>query len=266
MNELQFRAAAAAGYDQLMVRATGELVPALLRAARLSTGQHVLDIACGTGFAAAAAVCVVGPSGHVVAADISPAMLEKARERLGSLTNVTFEIEDGQALTFRAESFDRVICNMGLMYFPDPARGLKEFLRVLCAGGHAAVTVSARPSRTLYNRVLTIIEQHAPGKRSRSGPALFNGSEQNLRALLEAAGFEDVQTVVEIRRFEFPSFDAYFTSIEHGAGHSGQEYTELPPEAQRVVREAVRRDVGDTGGPIEIELETTLARGKRAAK
>ena len=108
--------------------------------------MRVLDIATGTGLAAEAAAAAVGPSGHVVAADISPAMLERARERLGGLPNVAFAVEDGQALTFPDGSFDAVLCNMGLMYFPDPARGLSEFHRVLRPGGRAAVSVTTTPS------------------------------------------------------------------------------------------------------------------------
>src|SRR3712207_7772312 len=103
---------------------TGQLIPPLMRAARLAPGMRVLDIATGTGIAAEAAAEAVGPSGHVVAADISPAMVERARERLGGSPNASFAVEDGQRLTFPDRSFDAGLCNMGLMYFPDPARGL----------------------------------------------------------------------------------------------------------------------------------------------
>jgi ubiquinone/menaquinone biosynthesis C-methylase UbiE len=145
MAELQFRDTAAAGYDRAVGHMTRQLIAPLLRAARLSPGQRVLDIATGTGVAAEAAAEAVGPSGHVVAADIAPAMVERARERLGGAPNVSFAVEDGQSLTFPAESFDAVLCNMGLMYFPNPVRGLSEFRRVLRPGGRAAVSVSDQP-------------------------------------------------------------------------------------------------------------------------
>src|SRR5215468_11899484 len=57
------------------------------------------------------------------AADISPAMAEKARERLGEARNVSVLLEDAQALSFSDETFDAVVCNLGLMFFPEPARG-----------------------------------------------------------------------------------------------------------------------------------------------
>src|SRR3954452_17494121 len=120
----RFGAASAGGYDRGFGHVSREFIPALLRAARLSPGQRVLDVATGTGVAAEAAVQAVGPSGHVVATDLFPAMLDKARERFGPLPHVSFAVEDVQALTFADESFDAVLCAMELMLFPDQARGL----------------------------------------------------------------------------------------------------------------------------------------------
>ncbi len=79
--ELQFRDAAAAEYDRLMVPVSRHFIPFLLRAARVGPGMRVLDISTGTGLAAEAALAAVGPSGSVVAADLSPAMVGRARER-----------------------------------------------------------------------------------------------------------------------------------------------------------------------------------------
>jgi ubiquinone/menaquinone biosynthesis C-methylase UbiE len=129
--ELTYKDEAAAGYDRAFGRITAHFVPFLLRAAQVAPGMRVLDIAAGTGLAAEAALRAVGTAGHVTAADLSPAMVKKARRRLGNATNVSLAIEDGQALSFSDESFDAVVCSLGLMFFPDPLRGLAEFRRVL---------------------------------------------------------------------------------------------------------------------------------------
>jgi ubiquinone/menaquinone biosynthesis C-methylase UbiE len=110
--ELTYGDAAAAGYDRTFAHISARFVPVLLRAARLASGMRVLDIATGTGLAAEAAAEAVGPTGHVVAADISPAMLDRARERLGARPNVSFAVEDGQDLRLPGEGFDAVLCNM----------------------------------------------------------------------------------------------------------------------------------------------------------
>lgn len=86
--ELSFKDKAAAEYDRAFAHVTAHFMPFLLRAADIAPGMRVLDIATGTGLSAEAALATVGPTGHVTAADISPAMAEKARERLGKAPNV----------------------------------------------------------------------------------------------------------------------------------------------------------------------------------
>ena len=97
-------------------------MPFLLRAAHVAPGMHVLDIATGTGLSAEAALAAVGPTGHVVAADVSPAMAEKARERLGNAPNASVSVEDGQALSF-ADQFRRSAVQSRADVFPRPGAG-----------------------------------------------------------------------------------------------------------------------------------------------
>ena len=123
--ELSFRTeAAAAEYDNAFAHVTRYFMPFLLRAGDVTAGMRLLDVATGTGLSAEAALAAVGPAGHVTASDISPAMTERARARLGGTPNVSVSVEDGQALSFSDASFDAVLCNLGLMFFPDPVRGL----------------------------------------------------------------------------------------------------------------------------------------------
>src|SRR5215510_14461013 len=113
-------------YYQYIGRWSQLFVPAVLAAAEVACGDRVLDVATGPGEAALAALTVVKPAGLVIGADISSAMLMAARARLG---DEAFRpvATDGQALAFRDGSFDAVVCQLGLQFFPDPARGLAEF-------------------------------------------------------------------------------------------------------------------------------------------
>jgi ubiquinone/menaquinone biosynthesis C-methylase UbiE len=263
MAEFEFRQAAAAGYDRTVAALMNQSIPLLLEAARLAPGHRVLDVATGTGLAAEAAVAVVGPDGSVVAADISRDMVEQARTQLSRFPNVSVAVEDGQALSFPQGSFDAVVCNMGLMFFPDPARGLSEFRRVLRPNGRAAVSVNTTPERSLVTRINVVIGRYVPSLAPAAARLFSLGDEQHLRGLFAQAGFGDVEVFTQVKRASFSSFDAYFEPVEKGGGSPGQAYVTLPEETRRAVREEVRHELGDTGGTIEIEVELRFACGRR---
>jgi hypothetical protein len=130
-------------------------------------------------------------------------------------------------------------------------------------GSHRMVDSTSLMSRQngglgrLFNQI------YVAAAKERQGPGYFDGSERNFRNLFEVAGFEDVETLTETRRLPFPSFDAYFGGVEQGAGNVGQEYVALSEHIRKVVREEARRLVGDTCGPIDIEIETSFASGWR---
>lgn len=63
--------------------------------------------------------------------------------------------------------------------------------------------------------------------------------------------------------FVLPSFDAYYGPFERGGASTGQALATLPEEIRRTVRDEVRRDLGDTGGPIDVEAEYLIANGRR---
>lgn len=126
-------------YDELFVPALfQQWANRTLDAAHVREGQQVLDIACGTGVVTRAAAARVGASGSVVGFDISPGMLAVAAHRS---PKIEFRQGDATALPFEDERFDAVVCQFGLMFFPDRPRALQEMMRVLRPGGHLAVTV-----------------------------------------------------------------------------------------------------------------------------
>ena len=161
------------------------------------------------------------------------------------------------------ESFDAVVCSLGLMFFPDPQRGLTEFHRVLRPGGRAAVSVNTVPERSYNTRINLAIARHLPSLAEAAARVFSLGDEMKLRSLFEAANFRDVEITTETHSFTLPSFDVYFAPFEQGAGSPGQAFISLPETARRAVREEVQRDLGDTGGPIEIEVEYRFGSGRR---
>ncbi len=261
--ELTFRDEAAAEYDRAFAHVTAYFMPFVLRAARVARDMRVLDIATGTGLSAEAALAAVGPTGRVTAADISPAMAEKARERLGKAPNVSVSVEDGQALSFLEESFDAVLCNLGLMFFPDPVRGLKEFRRVLRPGGRAAVSVNTVVERSYNHQINVAISRYVPSLAEAVIRTFALAEASRLQLLFNEAGFTDFETDTVSHTFVLPSSDAYYGPFERGGASTGQALTALPNELRRAVREEVRRGLADTGGPVEVEAEYRIASGRR---
>ena len=170
-------------------------------------------------------------------------------------------LEDAQALTLADQGFDAVLCNMGLMYLPDPARGLAEFRRVLRPEGRVAVSVFTRGDRALVGGLVrAAIARRDPAKAAEAAHFYSAGEERRLHALFEGAGLREVETAVETLRFAYANFADFF-GVERGEGAMGQEYTALPEEVRRAIREEVCREVGDAGGPVEVEVR--IASGKR---
>src|SRR6202047_2963138 len=262
-DELVFKDKAAAEYDCAFAHVTAHFMPFLLRAAHIAPGMRVLDIATGTGLSAEAALATVGHTGHVTAADVSPAMAEKARERLGKAQNASVSVEDGQALSFADCSFDVVLCNLGLMFFPDPVRGLSEFRRVLRPGGRVAVSVNTVVERSYNHQINVIIVRHIPSLAEAVTSTFPPGEAARLPSPFKEAGLVDIETHTVRHTFVLPSFDAYYGPFERGGGSTGQALAALPDEIRRAVRDEVRRDLGDAGGPIEIEAEYRIASGRR---
>ena len=261
--ELSFKDEAAAEYDRAFAHVTMHFMHFLLRAAHVAPDMRVLDVATGTGLSAEAALAAVGPTGHVTAADISPAMVRKARERLGIAPNVSVSVEYGQALSFSDESFDAVLCNLGLMFFPDPVRGLSEFRRVLRPGGRTAVSVNTVVERSYNHQINVMIARYVPSLAEAVARTFSLSEASKLQVLFGEAGLADFETDTVRHTFVLPSFDTYYGPFERGGASTGQALAALPEEIRRAIHEEVRRDLADTGGPVEAEAEYRIASGRR---
>jgi SAM-dependent methyltransferase len=96
--------------------------------------SHVLELAAGTGVVTRALAAALSKSVSIVATDLNQAMLDQAAA-VGTARPVEWRQADAMALPFRDGEFDAVLCQFGVMFFPDKSRAFSEARRVLRAGG-----------------------------------------------------------------------------------------------------------------------------------
>ena len=203
----------------------GPATELMLDMAGIRPGSRVLDVAAGAGEQTLVAARRVGPSGFVLATDISANILEfaAAEARAADLTNVETRVMDGESLDeLPADSFDAVISRVGLIYFPDQEKALSGMRRVLKPGGRiSAIVYSTAESNQFFSIPISIIRKLAglpPPLPGQPGPFSL-GKPGVLEAAYQRAGFRDVQTRVvpaplrlrsasECVRFERESFGA----------------------------------------------------------
>ncbi|MFI5859552.1 class I SAM-dependent methyltransferase [Streptomyces parvulus] len=133
----EFFGARAAGWDSRFPD-DGPAYAAAVAEMGLREGDRVLDAGCGTGRALPPLRSAVGPSGLVLGADLTPAMLEAAvragRDRDGRLV-----LTDVAALPLGSRSLDAVFAAGLIAHLPDPAGNLRELARVVRPGGVLAL-------------------------------------------------------------------------------------------------------------------------------
>lgn len=97
--------------------------------------MHVLELAAGTGIVSRRLKDAIGPDARLTVTDLNAQMLDIAKAKFGRDENVDFVVADAMALDFANETFDLIVCQFGVMFFPDKAASFKEALRVLKPGG-----------------------------------------------------------------------------------------------------------------------------------
>ena len=222
----QWQAAAEAWYrwSPTLNQWLGKATEKMLDMAGITTGHHVLDVAAGAGEQSITAAKRVGASGYVLATDISANILEYAKQmaQLSGVENIETKVMDGENLAIEDETFDAVISRVGLIYFPDQQRALKETLRVLKPGGKVAAIVYSTPEKNkFFSLPVSIIRNRAklpPPLPGQPGPFSL-GAEGVIEKAFTQAGFVNVKSTLvdsplilpsakDCVRFEKESFGA----------------------------------------------------------
>ncbi len=228
----------------------GEATELMLDLAEICQGARVLDVAAGAGGQTLKAARRVGPTGAVLATDISSNIVELAAKeaRAAGLGNVATRVMDGENLDIADGSFDAVISRVGLIYFPEQQRALRESRRALRDGGRISAVVYSTPEKNRFFSIpVSIIRRIAglpapapglPGPFSLGGPGV-------LEAAYKTAGFNDItvravdapvrfSSAAECVRFERESFGALHAMLANvSQADRERAWTEIESELRQ---------------------------------
>jgi len=233
----------------------------MLDQANLRPGDRVLDVAAGTGDQTILAARRVGPSGSILAIDLSASMLNLAAEaaRNAGLTNVATRVMDAENIDFDADSFDAVICRMGLMLLSNPVKALMGMRRVVKPTGKVAVLVLSSEEKNPFLGIpLAVVRRLAKISSSEKGQrgafALSNSGV--LEDAYRRAGFTEVavHSVSMQRRFA-SSAEAVHTMKEFFSPFVLRDLlAKLSAEEQDRAWIEIERQLGRFENPYGVEI------------
>lgn len=187
----------------------------LLEGLDLQPGEHLLDVACGTGVVARHAAPKLAPTGQVTAVDISPAMLSVARQIPSSnAAPISFKQADATELPLPNAAVDAVVCQQGLQFFPDRPTALAEMFRVLAPGGRLAVsTCRDLDHQTGYRTLVDVLTRHVGGQAAQVTASPFAlGDPDQLQHLVADAGYVGATVIARIYQIRFDSPEQFLVA------------------------------------------------------
>lgn len=243
---------------------------AILDAACLQRGAHVLELGCGPGGVGIAAADIVGPDGAVVLSDFAPEMTAIAadRARVAGLSNVTTREVNAERIDYPDSTFDAVLCREGLMLVTHPAAAVREAHRVLRPGGRAVFSVWGPRQRNpwlglLFDAITATLGVQVPPPGV-PGPFSLEG-DGALGALLLAAGFTDVADREVPTPMHPASVDDWWSVVPALAGPVASLLASLPAEVTATIRAHVEAAMAHfaTADGYELPDVSVLGAGRR---
>ena len=251
-------------YERYFVPAIGQpLATALVDVASVRPGQRVLDVACGTGIAARVAAERVGRDGVVAGADLNPGMLAVARSTPAGGTPITWHEAAADALPFPDGTFDLVLCQLGLQFFPDRLGALRDMRRVLAPSGRALVLVPG-PAPEIFVILEEALASHFTPEVATFVRVVFSLYDPDeLRGLMAGASFRRPDARAHTRTLHLPSPEEFLWQYVYSTPLATAA-ADLDDQA----RAAVTRDVVASWRPftrqgkLVLELGFSVASGE----
>jgi SAM-dependent methyltransferase len=251
---------AAQNYEDYFVPVIGApLATVLLGAAALSPGERVLDLACGTGVVARLASAAVGPTGTVAGADVNPAMLAVAGSTESPGT-IEWHEAPADALPFADDSFDVVLCSLGLMFFPDKPAALREIRRVLAPSGRVAILVPGPTPQAFAAFGDTLARHIDPSLRGFVHHVFSLHDATEIEGLLDEVGFRGAVVKSDARSLKLTAPEDFLWQYVHSTPLSAPVL-----QADNRNRSALEHDILEAWQPFVEDGVLTIEQGYTVA-
>lgn len=226
-------------YERFFVPAIGAPLAAdLVRRAALRPGERVLDVACGTGVVARLAAQGVGDAGTVAGVDLNPGMLAVAESAAPPEASIEWHEASVEEMPLEDESFDVVLCQMGLQFVEDRPAALREMRRVLAPGGRLLLNAPG-PANPLFETFDDALQDHVGPEAAAFVRQVFALDDTGeLRDLLTDAGFRDVEVEAEVVELRLPAAEDFLWQYVRSTPLAG-----ILAEAGEAARDALEREV-----------------------
>lgn len=220
----------------------------LLDSVPVKAGQHLLDVACGSGAVCRLAAQRVGEPGSITGLDLNPGMIETAKKVCGPVVPpIDFHQGDATDMPFEDNRFDGALCQQGIQFIPEKDQAIREMHRVLKPGGWVGFSEWFGIDHIPGYRVLCdALEQYVdPVAASVMRTPFSAGDGQALRQMTQDAGFQQVHHEVQVGSVRYASADEFTQLSIDGVppgpkGHLKAMYESVDQSKRKALFEAVR--------------------------
>ncbi|MCC3243928.1 methyltransferase domain-containing protein [Methylocystis sp. WRRC1] len=233
--------------------------------AALRGPREVLEIAAGTGIVTRKLRDALPADARLIATDLNAPMLEVAQAKFRPGEGVTFDVADALVLPFADSAFDAVVCQFGLMFFPDKDAAHREARRVLKAGGRYLFSVWDSPRHNPFSRLgLEVVEKFFPDNPPQFLKTPFSCPEIDpIKESLIGAGFTRIVASVLPRMHETGDVTAFANGLVFGSPLIDQIRArgDVAPEA--IVDALVERFEQEFGAPTRMPMQAIFFEAER---
>jgi len=235
------------------------------RAAALSPGR-VLETAAGTGIVSRCLRDYLPTDSKLTSTDLSPAMLEVAKEKFQATEQISFLPADATALPFQSAAFETVVCQFGVMFYPDKDKSYREAYRVLVPGGHYLFSVWDSHRYNSFGRIAhETVGRFFPEDPPQFQKVPFSYAFEPIKDSLISAGFSNI--AIDVVRFEKAIGDGsrLARGVVYGSPLIDQIGARGGLDPEQVVQALLMEYRREFGNPGKMPLQAMVFSAKRPA-